>query len=269
MENIDALIEYLINDNPRYHVSEEPETFEDKFRIYRSLVNIRNPNPVDDDYVEMENEMLQELLLKKEITSFEDIETIEVRYPDSNLKHKDILALWQGDICALEIDTIVNAANSQGLGCFIPCHDCIDNKIHTNAGVKLRLECYQEMQKYDYTLPSGTCLFTDAYNLPSKHVIHTVGPVVTGHLTDRKRDDLAKCYRNCLEICIEHGIRSIAFCSISTGVFRFPKDEACRIAVTTVEEVLDENPDAFDKVVFNVFSDEQLAIYEDFIKNRG
>ena len=108
MENIDALIEYLINDNPRYHVSEEPETFEDKFRIYRSLVNIRNPNPVDDDYVEMENEMLQELLLKKEITSFEDIETIEVRYPDSNLKHKDILALWQGDICALEIDTIVN-----------------------------------------------------------------------------------------------------------------------------------------------------------------
>ena len=108
------------------------------------------------------------------------------------------------------------------------------------------------MQKYDYTLPSGTCLFTDAYNLPSKHVIHTVGPVVTGHLTDRKRDDLAKCYRNCLEICIEHGIRSIAFCS-----------------VTTVEEVLDENPDAFDKVVFNVFSDEQLAIYEDFIKNRG
>ena len=125
------------------------------------------------------------------------------------------------------------------------------------------------MQKYDYTLPSGTCLFTDAYNLPSKHVIHTVGPVVTGHLTDRKRDDLAKCYRNCLEIYIEHGIRSIAFCSISTGVFRFPKDEACRIAVTTVEEVLDENPDAFDKVVFNVFSDEQLAIYEDFIKNQG
>ena len=104
MENIDALIEYLINDNPRYHVSEEPETFEDKFRIYRSLVNIRNPNPVDDDYVEMENEMLQELLLKKEISSFEDIETIEVRYPDSNLKHKDILALWQGDICTLEIN---------------------------------------------------------------------------------------------------------------------------------------------------------------------
>ena len=160
----------MINDNPRYHVSEEPETFEDKFRIYRSLVNIRNPNPIDDDYVEMENEMLQELLLKKEITSFEDIETIGVKYPQTKLNHKDIMALWQGDICSLEIDTIVNAANSQGLGCFIPCHDCIDNKIHTNAGVKLRLECYQEMQKYDYTLPSGTCLFTDAYNLPSKHV---------------------------------------------------------------------------------------------------
>ena len=123
MENIDSLIECLIKDNPRYHVSEEPESFEDKFRIYRSLVNIRNPNPISDEYVEMENEMLQELLLKKELTSFEDIETIEVKYPQTNLNHKDILALWQGDICALEIDTIVNAANSPG--CWAALSQCI------------------------------------------------------------------------------------------------------------------------------------------------
>ena len=181
---------------------------------------------------------------------------------------RDGLSIWQGDITRLAVDAIVNAANSQMLGCFVPMHTCIDNCIHTFAGVQLRSECKEKMDELrarygsDYEQPTAVPMLTDAYNLPAKKVIHIVGPIVEGRLTEEHERQLAACYRNTLELCAANSLRTVAFCGISTGVFHFPAERAAEIAVQTVTEWLSERPGAMDRVIFNVFSDRSRAIYE-------
>jgi len=181
--------------------------------------------------------------------------------------YADKISLWQGDITRLQVDAIVNAANSQMLGCFVPCHKCIDNAIHSAAGIQLRDECNRYMQQKrikneGYEEPTGSAMVTKGYNLPCKHVIHTVGPIVYGELNDSLRNDLCSCYRACLEAAMSNNIRTIAFCCISTGEFRFPNDEAAKIAVSVIREFLGEHSQKFDKIIINVFKDYDLAIYE-------
>ncbi|MBQ4381198.1 MAG: macro domain-containing protein, partial [Oscillospiraceae bacterium] len=182
------------------------------------------------------------------------------------------LSLWQGDITRLRVDAVVNAANSQMLGCFVPMHTCIDNCIHTFAGVQLRAECHRQMNrlriKYgpDYEQPTAVPMLTEAYNLPAGKVIHIVGPIVEHRLTAELERELADCYTNTLDLCLENGLRSVAFCCISTGVFRFPGRRAAEIAVSTVEEWLARHPDAMDRVIFNVFRDEDYEIYRKILK---
>jgi len=175
--------------------------------------------------------------------------------------------LWQGDITKLEVGAIVNAANSQMLGCFVPCHKCIDNVIHSAAGIELREECnhYMNLKKEKdrfYEEPTGSAVVTNGYNLPCKYVIHTVGPIVHSKLTDDLKDDLYNCYHSCLQAAIDHGIRTIAFCCISTGEFRFPNEEAAKIALKSIQEFLDFNAEKIDRIVFNVFKDVDFKIYK-------
>ena len=234
----------------------------EKKRLYRSLCNIREAKQVSNKYLEIENEFLQEELKKKDITNIKDIQTISKTIKESNLKNKDKICLWQGDITILKIDSIVNAANSQGLGCFIPCHKCIDNQINTFAGISLRLECNKIMKEKNYFLETGKAFITKGYNLPAKFIIHTVGPIIYDEVTDKEIKELQECYINSLNLAKENKIRTIAFPCISTGEFRFPKEEASKIAIESVDRFLNENREYFDKVVFNVYKEEDYKIYE-------
>lgn len=264
MERVDYLINYLLSENPNIKVNRQVTSPQDKFNLYRSLCNIRKAMPISEEFLNEEKLYLNEINQKKNIVSSDSIDSLDKAYSKNNICHDDKIALWRGDITSLKIGAIVNAANSQGLGCFIPGHNCIDNQINTYAGVALRLECNEYMKTIDYNLPTGEAFITNAYNLPSDYVIHTVGPIIQDSVTDSHKKLLAECYKNCLRLAQENNIRTIAFCSISTGVFKFPKDLACQIALKTVDEYLDDN-DSFDKVVFNVFSREALDIYEKFI----
>ena len=266
MKSVDYLINYLLEENPYADVNKEVTSDEEKFNLYRSLSNIRKAMPISEEFLKEEAKYLHEINSKKTIISSKDIETFDKAYPNNNFHNGDRMSLWQGDITCLKIGAIVNAANSQGLGCFIPCHNCIDNQINTYAGIALRLECNEYMKTIDNNLPTGEAFITKAYNLPAQHVIHTVGPIIQSTVTDSHKKLLAKCYSNCLRLAQENDIRSLAFCSISTGVFRFPKDMACQIALKTVDEYLDDNKESFDKIVFNVFSDGARDIYEEFIR---
>ena len=223
--------------------------------MLRSLFNIRMPKPVSDEFLQIQDEYLQEENRRKGITDIADLEPIQ----------KGIY-LWQGDITKLKCGAIVNAANSQMLGCFNPCHGCIDNAIHTFAGVQLRRDCNEIMQKQGYDEPTGQAKLTSAYNLPCKYVIHTVGPIVSGRLTQEDRDLLKSCYLSCLKLAEEKSVDSIAFCCISTGVFGFPQREAAQIAVDTVKEYKEESHSDI-KVIFNVFKESDLAIYRGVLTN--
>lgn len=262
MKNADYLIEYLLNENRKYKIAKNPTTDTEKFNIYRSLCNTRSAQPISKEFLQKEKEYLEEINNKKDITNITEVKTLDEAYPYNNIKHGDKICLWRGDITCLKIESIVNAANSQGLGCFIPGHNCIDNQIHTYAGVSLRLECDNHMKNIDYNLATGEAFITKAYNLPSEHVIHTVGPIIQNNVSKQDKELLKNCYTNCLKIAENNNIRNIAFCSISTGVFRFPKDLASQIAIKTVNEYLDEKSDKFDKIIFNVYSREALEIYE-------
>ncbi|MDE5765518.1 MAG: protein-ADP-ribose hydrolase [Ruminococcus sp.] len=242
------LIEYLLQENPEYSEIPIPPSEQEQFQLYRSLVNIRPAMPVSSDYIDAENKFLKDLTVKKGITDITDLQPIE-----------DNIYLWQGDITTLKCGAIVNAANSGMTGCYQPCHSCIDNCIHTFAGVKLRLECAEIMQKQGYDEPTGQAKITSAYNLPCDYVIHTVGPIVNYRLTDKHCELLQSCYKSCLETAMQNNIDSIAFCCISTGVFGFPKQEASEIAVKTVREFLKNNN---IKVIFNVFGDDDYEIYQ-------
>ena len=266
-ERLDQLIRDFKAESAEYHDLPVPDDTEGKRLILRSLMNVRMPRKTAERTLLIQDEYLTERAEERGIVKLTDIPTLAEAY-GIELPFSDILSLWQGDITRLAVDAIVNAANSQMLGCFIPMHSCIDNCIHSFAGVQLRAECKRQMdalrERYgaDYEQPTAVPMLTDAYNLPAKKVIHIVGPIVEYALTKELEQDLARCYRNTLELCRENGLRSVAFCCISTGVFRFPPERAAQIAVATVREWLSEHESDMDRVIFNVFSDRSRAIYE-------
>ena len=256
-QRLDTLVEAFKADSVQYKDLQTPEDNEGKRRILRSLMNIRMPRKMDDSVLTVQDEYLRERIRENGIVELSDIPEI-----------KDGMSIWQGDITRLSVDAIVNAANSQMLGCFVPMHTCIDNCIHTFAGVQLRAECNRQMNQLrirygrDYEQPTAVPMLTDGYNLPAKKIIHIVGPIVEDRLTSALEKDLADCYRNTLDLCAENGLRSVAFCCISTGVFRFPNQRAAEIAVKTVSKWLEEHRGQMDRVIFNVFKDEDKAYYE-------
>ena len=253
----------------KYRRSDIPADAAGKRRVLRSMMNIRMPGMMPSSVLEVQDAYLQERALENGIVQVADIPTAADQ--GSTRPQAEHISVWQGDITKLAADAIVNAANSKMLGCFIPMHICIDNCIHTFAGVQLRAECNQKMNelraKYgpDYEQPTAVPLLTDGYNLPAKKVIHVVGPIVSDGLTKALEEDLANCYRNTLGMCRDNGIKSVAFCCISTGVFRFPNDRAAEIAVDTVQRWLDDTGYEI-RVIFNVFKDEDRQLYERLLK---
>ena len=252
-EKREYLITELLKELPEYESIKIPTNQMEQKKLLRSLFNIRMPLPVSDEFIQVQDEYLRQETGRKGITSLEDLEPIE---PD--------IYLWQGDITTLQCDAIVNAANSQMLGCFCPCHGCIDNAIHTYAGVQLRLKCAEIMKKQGHKEETGKAKLTPGYNLPCKYILHTVGPIVKGFLTRQDCDLLASCYRSCLELAEQNGIKSIAFCCISTGEFHFPNDAAAEIAIKTVKD-FKRNTNGKIKVVFNVFKELDYEIYRELL----
>lgn len=251
MKTIDKLIEILCAERG------EPVpalTEENKFRYFRALVNMRMPQVASKEFLQIQDEYLQEQLRLKGITDIAELSPVA---PD--------IYLWQGDITTLKCDGIVNAANSQMLGCFCPNHGCIDNAIHTFAGIQLRQECAEIMKSQGYEEPTGKAKITKAYNLPCKYVLHTVGPIVYGELTETHQKQLADCYRSCLTLADNNNLQSIAFCCISTGEFRFPNERAAEIAIQTVKEYKRQSQSKI-KVIFNVFKDYDYEIYAGLLK---
>ncbi len=267
-EMTDILLEKLKADSAEYKALEtKGYSLEEKKNAIRSLMNIRMPRELPVELVDLQDEYLQNEQKVKGIVRLADIPTIKEIF-DSKSPHAEKISLWQGDITRLEVGAIVNAANSQMLGCFVPCHRCIDNAIHSAAGMQLREECSHIMirrrLKYgrNYEEPTGTATLTLSYNLPCNYVIHTVGPIVYGELTDKLCQDLQNCYENVLKCCLEHNIRSVAFCCISTGEFHFPHNQAAEIAVKTVTGILEKYDNCMERIVFNVFKDSDYKIYE-------
>lgn len=265
-ERLDYLIEEFKHDSERYKSLQTPGDTESKRILLRSLMNVRMPGMMPADVLTVQDEYLKERIRENGIVSLDDIPTIAKQ--GSSYDHAGRISLWKGDITRLAVDAIVNAANSEMLGCFIPNHHCIDNCIHTFAGIQLRAECSRKMsalrEKYgqDYEQPTAVPMLTDGYNLPAKKVIHVVGPIVECGLTEELEEDLASCYCNALDMCLDNGLRSIAFCCISTGVFHFPNGRAAEIAVKTVTDWLNEHEDSVDRVIFNVFNNRDRGYYE-------
>ena len=259
-QRLEYLVEAFKADSVQYRDLRTPSDTESRRRILRSLMNIRMPKPMDAETLSVQDAYLQARIRENGIVALSEIPEL-----------RPGLSVWQGDITRLAVDAIVNAANSQMLGCFVPMHTCIDNCIHTFAGVQLRAECDRQMRLLrrqhgpDYEQPTAVPMLTDGYNLPAKKVVHIVGPIVEDRLTPELEQDLSDCYRNTLALCEENGLRSVAFCCISTGVFRFPKKRAAQIAVETVEKWLSEHPAAMERVIFNVFGDEDRRYYEELL----
>ena len=245
------LIRTLLDETPQYRDIAVPLGAERRWQLLRSLMNVRPPMPVTDEFLRVQDEFLKEMTAEKGIT---DGDSLPACPGDPHL------VLWQGDITTLRCDAIVNAANSRMLGCFSPCHGCIDNIIHTMSGVQLRLACDELMRAQGHEEPTGQAKITPGFNLPARYVLHTVGPIIDDEVTAGDEALLASCYRSCLELANQNGLRSVAFCCISTGVFRFPPDRAAGIAVQTVKEFLQEDT-SVRRVIFNVFKDSDLAIY--------
>ena len=248
MNRLDTLIKTLIDEDPQFSEIQIPDDLPSKRDLFRALRNVRPPLPVSEEFLHLQDEELQEQLNEKGIVELPDVP----------------MQIWQGDITRLKVDAIVNAANSQMLGCFHPLHKCIDNAIHSAAGVQLREECHQLMLQQGHEEPTGQAKITKAYNLPCKHVIHTVGPIIpNGIPTDFQKEQLASCYRNIMACADENGLESIAFCCISTGEFRFPNELAAEIAIKTVKDYLSAHPFVSLKhIVFNVFKDVDKEIYQ-------
>ena len=255
-ERLDFLISYLINENADYKNIIVPENPAEKRRLLRSLMNVRMPAPVSEDFLKAQDAYLQLESAKKGVTKPRDLTPAEPG-----------IALWQGDITTLAADAIVNAANSQMLGCFVPCHGCIDNAIHSAAGVQLRLECARVMSEQGTEEPTGRAKITKAYNLPCRYVLHTVGPIIYREVARKDCELLASCYRSCLELAGAYGLKSVAFCCISTGEFHFPNELAAKIAVQTVRSYLQENKNGME-VIFNVFKDTDYTIYKKLLGQR-
>ena len=253
-ERLKFLLHYLLNERKEYANIHVPDSISEKRRLLRSLMNVRPPVPASMEFLAVQDAYLQERLSERGITRLGDLTPV-----------RPGVYLWQGDITTLAVDAIVNAANSQMLGCFVPCHGCIDNAIHTYAGVQLRIECARVMSAQKEEEPTGGAKITKAYNLPCHSVLHTVGPVVYGSVTQTDRELLASCYRSCLELAAEYGLHSVAFCCISTGEFHFPAELAAKIAIGTVREWQQQNPDKIE-VIFNVFKDSDYEIYRRLLR---
>lgn len=247
------LIRELLREQPQYRNMEIPESAQDQKSLLRSLFNIRMPEPVSEEFLQVQDAYLQGEAAEKGVTDLADLTPIE-----------EGIYLWQGDITTLKCDAIVNAANSQMLGCFYPCHGCIDNAIHTFSGVQLRAACADLMKEQGHSEPTGTAKITPAYNLPCRYVLHTVGPIITGVVTKKDEQLLASCYRSCLELAEQNQVESIAFCCISTGEFHFPNKRAAEIAVKTVREYRRERQSKME-VIFNVFKETDLRIYRQLL----
>lgn len=246
------LIRELQREMPQYQDIRIPVTEEEQWNLLRSLFNVRPPYPASQEFLKVQDEYLSELVRSRGIVDAESL-------PASELDPR--ITLWQGDITTLRCDAIVNAANSALLGCWQPCHSCIDNMIHSLSGVQLRIKCNEIMQAQGHEEETGTAKITPAYNLPCKYVLHTVGPIISGPLRKEDCDLLAGCYQSCLELAAGNNVRSVAFCCISTGVFHFPQRRAAEIAVETVGQFL-ETDSSIDRVIFNVFTDRDLTIYQ-------
>ena len=217
-------------------------------------MNIWMPKLLSEKYLQIESEYLKTEAEAKGITYLSDLKPID-----------GDLYLWQGDITTLACDAVVNAANSQLLGCWQILHNCIDNCLHSASGLALRYRCYEIMSEQGHEEPTGQAKITPAYNLPSKYVLHTVGPIVSGRLNGRHSELLKSCYLSCLKLAEENGVKSIAFCCISTGVFGFPQREAAEIAIAIVKEYK-KSTNSDIKVIFNVFKDEDLIIYRSLLQ---
>ena len=255
-EQREYLIQYLLKEEIPFGRQNIPTDKQGQENLLRSLMNVRPPRPISNDFLKIQDEYLTERNIERGIT---DVDTLAPVKSDSRLY------IWQGDITTLRCDAIVNAANSGMTGCYIPNHRCIDNAIHTYAGVELRLACAELMGQQGYPEPTGQAKITPAFNLPCKYVLHTVGPIIEGGVTRRDRELLASCYRSCLELAAESSLESVAFCCISTGEFHFPNEQAAQIAVETVKQFMNRNT-GVKKVIFNVFKDLDKAIYEKLLR---
>ena len=249
------MIQALLDEMPQYRNTPIPALPDHRWRLLRSLMNVRPPMPATKEFLQVQDAYLQQMTAEKGIVDAASL-------PSS--ANDERLILWQGDITTLQCDAIVNAANSQMLGCFSPCHGCIDNIIHTMAGVQLRMACHEIMQKQGHEEPTGQAKITPGFNLPAKYVLHTVGPIINDEVTPEAETLLASCYRSCLELAEQHNLHSIAFCCISTGVFRFPPDLAAEIAIRTVKEFLRKET-GIRRMIFNVFKDSDLTIYRNLL----
>lgn len=243
------LIQSLLNERPSCQKQIIPEDSERQKILLRGLMNVRKPDPIGADFLQVQDEYLQDETAAKGVADIVDLTPI-----------KPGLYLWQGDITTLKCDAIVNAANSGMTGCYIPNHRCIDNAIHTFAGVELRLACEELMEQQGYPEPTGQAKITPAFNLPCRYVLHTVGPIIDGRVTKADKEMLASCYLSCLELAAENNLESVAFCCISTGEFHFPNEQAAQIAVETVEQFMNTKT-SVRKVIFNVFKDLDKEIY--------
>ena len=243
------LIQSLLNERPSCQKQMIPADAERQKILLRGLMNVRRPARIGTEFLQVQDEYLQGETAAKGVTDVADLTPIQPG-----------LYLWQGDITTLKCDAIVNAANSGMTGCYVPNHRCIDNAIHTFAGVELRLACAKLMERQGYPEPTGQAKITPAFNLPCKYVLHTVGPIIGGRVTKEDEKLLASCYRSCLELAAENGLESVAFCCISTGEFHFPNDLAAQIAVETVNRFMNRKT-SVKKVIFNVFKDFDKEIY--------
>jgi O-acetyl-ADP-ribose deacetylase (regulator of RNase III) len=261
-ELLNTLLKYLINENKNVQIQDIPTDYIEKRKLLRALMNIQEPNPLNPDILKIQDEFLSEEKKEIKIVNPYNLATVSEEFKSTKIHFSEKLILWKGDITAIEADAIVNAANSKLLGCFVPLHRCIDNAIHSASGIQLRLKCNEIMERQGFDEPMGCAKITKAYNLPSKYVLHTVGPIIHSTVTEKDCKLLASCYTSCLHKAKEYReIKTIAFCSISTGEFRFPKDTASKIAVSTVCKFLDLNKDRFDRIIFNVFTEEDYETY--------
>ena len=248
------LIQSLLDERPTCRRQPIPAEAERQKILLRGLMNVRRPADISGDFLKVQDEYLQGETAAKGITDVADLTPVQPG-----------LYLWQGDITTLKCDAIVNAANSGMTGCYVPNHRCIDNAIHTYAGVELRLACAELMERQGYPEPTGRAKITPAFNLPCRYVLHTVGPIISGRVTKEDEELLASCYRSCLELAAENNLESVAFCCISTGEFHFPNELAAEIAVRTVKEFM-AGKTSVRKVIFNVFKDFDKAVYEKLLR---
>ena len=258
-EQLQYLNQFLLAEMPQFQEQADavPDDDISQRRLLRSLMNVRPPLPLSPDFLKVQDALLSAEALEKGIVDAD-------RLPPVSSDPR--LAIWQGDITRLRTDAIVDADNSALLGCFVPCHGCIDNAIHSAAGLLLRDECYRLMLAQGHTEPNGSAKLTGGYNLPARYVLHTVGPIVQRRVSRKDRSDLAACYHSCLQLAAAHNLQSVAFCCISTGEFHFPNQEAAEIAVRTVKEFLNQQTSSIEKVIFNVFKNTDLKIYRHLLE---